>query len=319
MSLANVLAEKRATVVIFTNQESEPGSWLPGLNSSDVRVEIVPAAEAATLDLTSARLQELKVQTLVVDSYETTAEAFDRVPVPLTVILDAPPPAASPAVLIVNGSADAASVPHQLGAGAHALLGPDYVMLRREFAALQPRTLHSEITNVLVTTGGADPTGLSLTLVEAVRDVLDSTSITVVVGPYFSENVRSTLQQKASVDPSLRIVLDPRSVCELMLTADLALTSGGQTAYELAAAGLPACAVRVAPNQTGNLSGLQQRGAILWVGDVADQGLGRQVRGAIAGLARDPQLRRQMSQKGQQTVDGLGAVRVADAVLELCA
>jgi UDP-2,4-diacetamido-2,4,6-trideoxy-beta-L-altropyranose hydrolase len=99
----------------------------------------------------------------------------------------------------------------------------------------------------------------------------------------------------------------------------VAITSGGQTTYELAATGLPACAVRVALNQTGNLEGLRARDAILWVGDVGDADLPTRVDRGLRALVTDARLRQSLSRAGQMTVDGRGASRVADAILELCA
>lgn len=318
-SLAEVLLEKGADVVFFVNPESRPASWLPQGGPGRPHVELVPAAEAETLELTHSRARALKVQALVVDSYDVSDDALRRAAVPVVAILDAPPPVALPALLVVNGAADAASAQHLLAAGARALLGPDYVLLRREFARQETRVLRAAISQVLVMAGGADPTGLSLHFVDAVRDVLADAAITVVIGPYFPAGVVAALLERAATDPRIQIVRDPPTVLDLMRAADLALTSGGQTTYELAATGVPSCAVRVALNQTGNLEGLRARDAILWVGDIGDTDLKQRVQQGIRLLAEDARLRQAISQAGQRTVDGRGAVRVADAILELCA
>lgn len=318
-SLAEVLLEKGSDVVFFVNPESQPDSWLPRGGPGRSHVELVPAAEAATLELTHSRSRSLKVQALVVDSYDVRDDGLRRASVPVVAILDAPPPIVLPAILIVNGGADATSTQHLLAAGARALLGPDYVLLRKEFARQGPRVLRAALSHVLIMAGGADPTGLSVNFVDAVRDVLPDATITVVVGPYFATGVVATLLERVAIDPRIQLVRDPASVRDLMLAADLALTSGGQTTYELAATGVPSCAVRVALNQTGNLEGLGARGAILWVGDIRDADLTHRVQQGTRLLAEDARLRETLSQAGQRTVDGRGAVRVAEAILELCA
>jgi len=199
------------------------------------------------------------------------------------------------------------------------LLGPDYVLLRREFATQEAKRLRSQVDHVLVMAGGGDAHGLSLTFVDAVRAVLPNATITVVAGPYFPESIVAALGSKARRDAMLRIAREPGSVRDLMMAADLAVTSGGQTTYELAATGLPACAVRIAQNQTGNLEGLGSRGTILWAGDAGDANLPEQLRKSLRTLVDDSSLRESMSRAGRRAVDGRGASRVAAAILELCA
>ena len=318
-SLAEALLDKGADVVFFTNPESNPSSWLPAASTGKAVVETVPAAEAGTLEITHRRTQPLNVRALVVDSYDVKPPALARAAVPVAAILDAAPTQAIPAALIVNGAADAVDISHPIAAGARALLGPRYILLRREFSVREPHEMRHQVSNVLVMTGGADATGLSLVFVDTVRSVLRDAVITVVAGPYFGEPTIAALKERANTDEAIRLVRDPASVRSLMRSADLAVTAGGQTTYELAATGVPACAVRVALNQTGNLAGLRARDAILWVGDAGDSDLRQRLEQGIRLLAADVRLRQSISSAGQLTVDGQGAARVADAVLELCA
>ena len=103
-----------------------------------------------------------------------------------------------------------------------------------------------------------------------------------------------------------------------MLKCDLALTGGGQTTYELAATGAPTIAVRLASNQTGNLLGLAARGALFWAGDVGEPDLQDKIRQAILVLAENRDTRQKMSYAGRLLVDGRGADRVAEEILQLC-
>jgi len=319
VSLAEALLERGAEVVFFANPESEPTTWLPRQGSRRAQVEVVPASEAATLTITNARALVMNVRALVVDSYDTGADALAQAPVPVAAIIDAAPSRPLPAALIVNSAADAASVPHPLARGARALLGPEFAMLRSEFTRQEPRQVRANISSVLVMAGGGDPTGLSLVFVDGVRAVLEKALITVVIGPYFTDLVVAALRTRAAADPLVTLAQNPASIRDLMVAADVALTAGGQTTYELAAVGVPACAVRVALNQTGNLEGLSARKAILWVGDAGDHDVQLNLQQALRQLSTDTTLRQSMSQAGQISVDGLGAARVAAAVLELCA
>jgi len=319
VSLAEALLQRGAKVVFFANPESDPSAWLPRHGSSRGAIELVPATEAATLTITNARVSALNVAALVVDSYDTGAEAMAAAPVPVAAILDAPPSQPLPASLIVNTAADAARLEHPLAPGARALLGPQFTLLRSEFAQPPERRVRPDISRVLVMAGGSDATGLSLIFVAAVRAVLKHVALDIVIGPYFPPSVASELREKAAADPLLTVVETPVAIRELMVASDIALTAGGQTTCELAAAGVPACAVRVASNQTPYLEGFQARRTLVWAGDIGDADLQPKIEQAIRALHDDRGRRQSMSEAGRNTVDGCGATRVADAILELCA
>lgn len=319
VSLAEALFERGADVTFFANPESDSATWLPRHPARAARLEIVPAEEAATLSITKRRAAEMKIAALVIDSYDTTGDAMRGAAVPITAIVDAPPPEALPAALIVNTAADAAAIAHPLAPGGRALLGPKFALLRCELSRLNRRSISDEVSNVLVLAGGSDAAELSLLFVDAVRTALPKTTISVVAGPYFTAALTEALRAQAVADPLITIVKTPSSMRALMVGADLALTAGGQTTYELAAAGVPACAVRVALNQTANLQGLRESGTLLWIGDAGDQDLRRKAEHAVRRLAADMALRQSMSQAGRTLVDGRGADRVAEAILGLCA
>jgi spore coat polysaccharide biosynthesis predicted glycosyltransferase SpsG len=104
----------------------------------------------------------------------------------------------------------------------------------------------------------------------------------------------------------------------LMLKADLAVTGGGQTTYELAATGTPAVAICIAENQRVSLKGLAEAGTLEFVGDAVDDDLELKLKSALTGLGGDPKRRQTMSERGQRLVDGRGAERVAQEIVRQC-
>ncbi|MDQ7082427.1 MAG: glycosyltransferase [Aquificota bacterium] len=69
---------------------------------------------------------------------------------------------------------------------------------------------------------------------------------------------------KASADPNTELIFYPSAeeMKNLMLDADIAISAGGQTLYELARVGVPTIAVAVAENQMWNVSEWQEAGFI---------------------------------------------------------
>jgi UDP-2,4-diacetamido-2,4,6-trideoxy-beta-L-altropyranose hydrolase len=202
--------------------------------------------------------------------------------------------------LVVNACAGAEALAYRVAPGTRLLLGPRYALLRPEFAGLAPRPA-GPVRRTLVMLGGSDPLGHTIPVVEQLRDRLPGIPVDVVVGPLARP---AGLQEAAD----LRVLRDPGDVAALMRGADLAVTSGGQTTYELAACGLPAVALCEAENQRRSLAALAAIPTLVVAGDPS------QVGEAAAELAADPAARGGMGAAGQALVDGRGVARVASAI-----
>jgi RimJ/RimL family protein N-acetyltransferase len=95
---------------------------------------------------------------------------------------------------------------------------------------------------------------------------------------------------------------------------DLAVTAAGSTCWELAMLGVPALAIVVAENQVPLAAGLARAGAAVnlgWGHQITPQSLAD----AIGSLLDDLAQRRQMAQRGQELVDGLGTSRIDRAIV----
>jgi UDP-2,4-diacetamido-2,4,6-trideoxy-beta-L-altropyranose hydrolase len=211
--------------------------------------------------------------------------------------------------VVINGSVGAERLGYRVAATTEMLLGPRYAILRPEFAEPPTRVIRESIENVLITVGGSDPHQLSPRLVAWTRAALGDVALNVVVGPLFSADVIAQLK-------TLGVALhyDPPAMRDLMLQADVALCSGGQTTYELAATGVPALGIMTAENQRVNLTGFSQQGALHWLGDVS-QNLEHAVNGGLLKLAAGV-ARRMMSAAGRAVVDGQGSVRLAEKLTQ---
>ena len=113
----------------------------------------------------------------------------------------------------------------------------------------------------------------------------------------------------------VKVVHSPDSICALMVEADIAVSAGGQTLYELARVGCPTVAVRVASNQDGQLQIFAEAGFIRAVGRADDSKVITAMGDALLSMLSDPAARAAMSAAGQRVVDGQGALRVAWTIL----
>ncbi len=189
--------------------------------------------------------------------------------------------------------------------------GPEYAILDPAFAqAPRPDSGLTGLPRVLVTMGGSDPCGLTLQTLRALDVMPEPFEITVAIGPAFlhEEQFRQWL-------PTAQRRYDLRRENSLLgfVTADLAVFSFGTTAYELAAAGLPAVALAISKYHAEDAEIFSRNGSIVnlgWFSEVSAE----QIQHAVRQLLNDPARRLAMSSRGRELVDGRGAERVAELI-----
>jgi spore coat polysaccharide biosynthesis predicted glycosyltransferase SpsG len=101
----------------------------------------------------------------------------------------------------------------------------------------------------------------------------------------------------------------------LMLRADLAVTAGGITLFELACLGTPAIVVCGERFEMETAERMHEAGAALHAGFGGDLEPAR-LSSALDSLAGDFELRKRMSARGREMVDGQGAHRVMALIRE---
>jgi UDP-2,4-diacetamido-2,4,6-trideoxy-beta-L-altropyranose hydrolase len=190
----------------------------------------------------------------------------------------------------------------------HKLLGPEYTLLRDNFVGLPARKVSERVEHVFVTLGGADPHKDMAHVIRAVRAAIPHASMAVLLGPLFDAANVTAVDEIAQLDGKIS-VCQSADVAKLMFAADLAVSAGGQTLFELAATGLPTVALEIADNQRHNIASLELKDTLVKTerAKIADD---------VRALAQDRARRQLMAEKGQALVDGRGKARVADALLD---
>jgi spore coat polysaccharide biosynthesis predicted glycosyltransferase SpsG len=193
--------------------------------------------------------------------------------------------------------------------------GPEYAILREHFRG-RPKAVREEARLVLLSFGGSDPQGLTLKAARALGALPAAVELVAVTGPAFSDP-RALESSLPSLPRPLRIEREVGGdrLAELMLEADLMVGSGGMSVYEIAALGTPGVVLAQNEREDRRMREFARHGTVRYLGlgpDVADADLFA----AVDSLLRDAPRRREMSARGRALVDGLGAARAADAVLQ---
>lgn len=104
---------------------------------------------------------------------------------------------------------------------------------------------------------------------------------------------------------------------DYMKTADIAVSAGGTTLYELCACGTPAISYSFVDNQLDNVKQFQEDGLIDYAGDVRYDRVIENILRYLEIYSADITLRRQRSVKMQKLIDGNGASRITDALMNI--
>ena len=196
------------------------------------------------------------------------------------------------------------------------LLGTQYALLRPEFLAYQDwqREIPALGHRVLVTLGGGDSENAALRVLEGFGQLnvrgLEAVVVLGAAGPALSDAV-SNLESQGMV---IRVEQDARNMPELMAWADVAISGGGSTCWELAFMGLPNIILVLAENQRLVAEGLQDSGISVNLGWYTDAAPSR-VAWAMHRMLDSPGSRAERSKRGRDLVDGNGAGRVVQQMM----
>ena len=201
--------------------------------------------------------------------------------------------------------------------GAPILVGPGYALVRPEFAvrreaAVTRRREGGHLRHLLVSLGLTDVEGITARVVKAARPVVPDLLLEVVLSG--AAPSLPALCGAAKSDAHLRLHVDSHAMAELTAVADLAIGAGGSSVWERATLGLPTLTLILADNQRPMAQTMAAAGLTLAV-DAAEPDFETRLTHGLETLIRDAALRRSISESSAALCDGLGAERVAQAML----
>ena len=200
------------------------------------------------------------------------------------------------------------------------ILGPDYALVRDEFVEARARasgTTRAQANRVLVTMGGADPTGETFKCLDAFAALdpahVGRLEVRVVVGPTNAH--AAAIRARAAASPHAIEVLENIDNMGAQLTwCDLALTASGTTCMELACVGVPSLVTVVVDNQLLIGPEIDRLGLMRnlgWHAEVSAATIGA----ALAELLADRAARQEMIRRQRRCVDGAGKQRTVERLV----
>ena len=195
------------------------------------------------------------------------------------------------------------------------LAGPRYALLRPEYSIWRNalKSKYGSIQRILVFLGGIDPhnvTGMALKALS--NPEFSNIQIDVVVGA--NNPHRDSIEAQATQRPLTKIHGSRSHLADLMSHADLAIGAGGATTWERFCLRLPTLVVSIADNQKPACIALSQKSLIHYVGDAATIDV-QQLYISLKEIINQPDALATYAREGQVLVDGLGTLRVVEALM----
>lgn len=287
-------------------------------------------------------IEEHQIGVLLIDSYFVTRTYMEAVTaVTKTAYIDDLHAAIWPCSTLINYAVYYDKYDyHKEYSDTKLLLGCEYAPLRKEFVGLSERQIRQDVKKILVVTGGTDEYHFMKKFTEMLllhEDRLKGVECTLICGT-FNKDLEEIKMLAAQTPASLKHVSEETDIesgnesdnpplqlkvldalptlKDVLLETDLLITAGGTTLYEMAACGTPGICFSIADNQLDNVEGFAERDLVLYAGDLRNDFSFDKLLQMIMDLMQDYEKRSAMSKQLRALVDGHGAERIVDTLLD---
>lgn len=194
------------------------------------------------------------------------------------------------------------------------LTGPQYALLRPEFAELRQQSLtrrkRPQLKEILISMGGVDHSNVTGRVLETLRrcPLPRDTRITVVMGLH-APWLGAVQALAAKIQQETQVLTNVTDMAVLMARCDLAIGAAGLTAWERCCLGVPTCTVVLAENQRAGATALAAIGATVMISNVST--ISDELPRAFNSLLEGDKLK-DVKEACSAVTDGLGTTRVMD-------
>lgn len=189
-----------------------------------------------------------------------------------------------------------------------ALLGPRYALLRKEFAGYRDQTKPrvGGVKRILVFWGGVDANDFTSKTIKALSRITSQKfEVDVVIG---DQHPNKEGVVALCCEYGFACHVQTERMADLMANADFAIGAGGGAVWERACLMLPTLSLPIAQHQRKQLEDIALAGLVYTI-ELEDYPI-EKIKSHIEGLIENKALRRLLSVRSAEMVDGKGANRV---------
>lgn len=195
--------------------------------------------------------------------------------------------------------------------------GADYTILGNSYRKLhqEKKVFLKNKYTILVSMGGVDRTGATFRIIEALKPI-ENVSKEIIIGKGFAHMKQLTQLCKKNNDPSFIFSVGVSDLHERISKADIAISAGGNTIYELACVGTPGIILWEDKHEYIQGKAFADKEVVHCLGNGISTPT-EMISNSIRSLLQDVNRRNHMSQCGKRMVDGRGKDRVSAKIMEL--
>lgn len=275
------------------------------------------------IDVVEKCLKEYQAECLVVDSYRVTSLFFQRLikEVPIFYLDDLCTQPYELSAVLHYSEWEQEHILADLYEGTHVKVysGMKYMPLRDAFEQTSSDSMKKY--ELLITTGGSDTYHITQKLLQALIEnpVFQKKLICAVLGKMNTD--KEEIDRISQEHSNITVLQNISNMDEVMRQCRYAVTAGGTSVYELMASGVPFVCFGFSDDQKYFGERLEEYGNALWAGD-AREGVDALVSKLLDSLEKmskmDCESEQALIQRNRALIDGKGAARIADIIIDLC-
>lgn len=273
------------------------------------------------IDVLKQLIEQHKPDLLLVDSYSVTKRYFEELnDIVKTAYMDDLGNDSYSVKLLINYNVYATDEMYSRAKDCveRFILGAKYAPLRKEFRAVECEVA-KDVRNVFISTGGSDKYNLAGMMLDFFMQdkELKMLNYHVICGNFNAHE--KELEKKANKFVNINLYKNVSNMAEIMKKCDLAISAAGSTLYELASLSIPSIVFSFADNQKKATEAFGFYGAAVSIGhyeaDDKDTFMNLMMN-SIKTVCADYDRRLEIARNANCLVDGLGAGRIARAIVE---
>jgi len=286
----------------------------------DSIIDLLEDKNFKIFDWISKRKELLKLadssDVIIMDSYLCDVSLFEDMSnlAKVVVYMDDNKRVSYPSGIVVNGGILAEELDYPKKDGIRYLLGNRFAVSRKIFWNTTEKDIRENIENIMITFGGDDIRNMTTKILRFLIDSYPDITKKVIIGKGFKKQGIERIEGLQRHNIELVYYPDSEKMKDMMIRADIAISAGGQTLYELARIGVPTVVVAIAENQLNNIDGWRKTNFIEYAGWHGDEDLFANIDSILK--RSDYKKREAISIAGQKVIDGQGSRRVVEEIIE---
>jgi len=194
------------------------------------------------------------------------------------------------------------------------LVSPKYFIMNPKFSS-KSNKLRKKVKTILLTFGGSDHNDLIFDVLKIIDKFDEKFNIIIAIGLAFGKEDKLK-QAIKKLSHKVKIKKNLPNLISVFLKSDIAITAGGNTIFERIAIGTPGITINQLKIQQTISSAFAAKKANINLG-MYDKFSEEKLLNKLKELINNFESRKKISDSGKKIVDSLGAVRIANKIIQL--